>query len=100
MFAAGIKRIFALPNVTDMKLFDLYKQLRCGLFHNGMIGDKIVLKYLINDAIVFSYNGTIDINPKKFLAAVIQDFNQYINDLKNVNNIELRNNFDRMFFVV
>lgn len=101
MFSAGIRRIFGLQEVvSNDQLRNLYKHLRCGLFHNGMSGDAVVLSRTMNSAIEFSPRGTIDINPKLFLDAIVQDFNQYIIDLSNPDNTELRNNFNRMFTVV
>ena len=99
-FLAGLKRIFSLQNVSDDQLSNLYKHLRCGLFHNGMSGDVVVLNRSLKNAIEFSNSGTIDINPKLYLDAIIQDFNQYIRDLNKQNNIQLRNQFNRMFTVV
>lgn len=96
-FLDGMKRIFRLNNVTDDQLETMYKHLRCGLFHNGMSGDSVVLNTTLEDAIIFSNRGTIDINPKLFLNFIINDFNQYINELNNQNNTVLRNNFDSMF---
>lgn len=100
VFSEGMKRIFGLSNITEHQLSSLYKHLRCGLFHNGMSGDAVILNRTIKDAITFSDRGTIDINPRKFLNVVLKDFNQYISDLKNKANLELRENFDRMFLVV
>lgn len=99
-FLAGLRRIFDMQNVSDDQLSNLYKHLRCGLFHNGMSGDEVVLNRSLVNAIDFSNSGTIDINPKLYLDAIIQDFNQYIDDLHNLNNIELRNSFNGMFTVV
>lgn len=100
MFSAGIRRIFGLQNVSDNQIANLYKHLRCGLFHNGMSGDAVVLNRTLRNAIEFSNRQTIDINPRLFLDAIVKDYNQYISDLSNQNNIELRNHFDRMFTVV
>ena len=99
MFLDGIKRIFSLQGVDKSQLENLYKHLRCGLFHNGMSGDMIVLNCNFEKAINFSAN-TIDINPKLFLETVIWDFNKYIEDLSNTDNKELRLNFDIMFDIV
>lgn len=99
-FLDGMKRIFGIQNVSDNQLKMLYKHLRCGLFHNGMSGVVVVLNRTFKCAIEFSNRGTIDINPRLFLAAIIQDFQQYINELNNENNTTLRNNFNRMLSVV
>ena len=100
IFSDSIRRIFELQNVSDNQLANLYRHLRCGLFHNGMSGDAIVLNRRLKNVIEFSNHGTIDINPSMFLSAIIQDFNQYISDLNDHNNMELRNHFDGMFTVV
>lgn len=97
-FSRSVRRIFNIQNVSNDQISSLYKHLRCGLFHNGMSGDAVVLNRKIKSALVFSDRGTIDINPKLFLAAVVQDFNQYLNDLDN--DIQLRDNFSRMFSVI
>ena len=99
-FSDGMKRIFKIQNISDDQLKVLYKHLRCGLFHNGMSGDAVVLNRTLNSAIEFSNRGTTDINPRLFLAAILQDFQQYINLLCNQNNTVLRNNFNLMFSVV
>jgi hypothetical protein len=99
-FLIGMKRIFGIHDVTDNQLRELYKHLRCGLFHNGMSGDAVVLNRKLKNAIEFSVRGTIDINPKLFLSAIVQDFEHYINELSNIDNTVLRNNFDNMFTIV
>ena len=96
MFSNGIKRLFKLQGVDENHLDNLYKHLRCGLFHNGMSGDMIVLNCDFENAITFSAN-IININPKLLLEIIIRDFNKYIEDLSNVDNEELRLNFDKMF---
>lgn len=99
MFFDSMDRIFGLQGVDKPHLENLYKPLRCGLFHNGMSGDMIVLDCNFENAINFSVT-TIDINPKLFLEAIIGDFNKYIEDLSNHENEELRFNFDKMFDIV
>jgi hypothetical protein len=100
LFSAGIRRIFGVHTVSQNQIFKLYKHLRCGLFHNGMVGDAVVLNRTCERAIEFSVRETININPILFKDAVIRDFNQYIFDLYNQNNVDLRDCFDRMFNVV
>lgn len=99
-FLDGLRRIFGLEDVSENQILSFYKHLRCGLFHDGMSGDAVVLNRKFKSAIKFSNSETIDINPRLFLDAIVQDFNQYIEDLNNQNNIQLRNCFDRMFTVV
>ncbi|MCB8817382.1 hypothetical protein [Desulfosporosinus shakirovi] len=98
-FKRGLERIFSL-SVDDEKLNDFYKQVRCGLFHNGMSGGQVIISNESEHPIDFSQTGTIIINPKRFLNEIRNDFNRYISLLKDVGNIDEREKFNRMFSVV
>lgn len=100
VFREGLKRIFALNNVRDSLLDDFYKHVRCGLFHNGMSGDKVVISNEFLEPIAFSQNQTININPRLFLNKIRDDFYVYISMLRDRNNAMERENFDYMFSVI
>ncbi|HOI18672.1 MAG TPA: hypothetical protein PLX15_02300 [Candidatus Woesearchaeota archaeon] len=95
-FREGMRRIFQLSD-SDNVLNDFYAQVRCGLFHSGMTQNKVVISRDYEQVIDFSEHNTIKINPKLFLRAIRLDFNRYINLLKNPENNNERNNFNRMF---
>lgn len=99
-FRYGVQRIFGFCESDTRDINKLYAHLRCGLFHNGMSSDAVVLNRRLKNAIIFSQRETIDINPKLFLNAVVEDFNSYLDELRDVNNTALRNNFNMMFEVV
>lgn len=99
-FVAGMKRIFGYSTEDETNLKNLYTHLRCGLFHNGMSGDAVVLSRKFSAPLTFSNRGTMDINPTRFLNAVCQDFEAYVKQLRNSENIELRIHFGNMFNVV
>lgn len=99
-FREGVKRIFELGGADNQKIDNLYAHLRCGLFHNGMSGDLIVLNRKLREPIVFMDDGIIKINPVRFLDTVVNDFSNYIHELNFAEDEELRRNFDRMFTVV
>lgn len=99
-FRYGVQRIFGFGESDSRRIDALYKHLRCGLFHNGMSGDAVILNRKLKKAITFSNIGTIDINPKLFLKIVVEDFETYLEELRDVNNTEARNNFNMMFNVV
>lgn len=99
-FRYGVQRIFGFQEDMNHNIDALYTHLRCGLFHNGMSGDAVVLSRRFREAVSFSNRGTVDINPRLFLKAVVEDFHSYINQLQDENSMELRTKFDRMFFVV
>jgi len=98
-FKQGLTRIFNLE-VNEGRLDDFYQQVRCGLFHNGMSGDQVIISKDFQIPIDFPDIGTIKINPKTFLEEIQKDFSRYITMLKNEDNIVERDNFNRMFSVL
>lgn len=100
VFSDSFERIFGIHNITKRQVTILYEHLRCSLFHNGMSGNAIILNSHLRNAIEFLDDQTIHINPRLYLSAVINDFNQYIFELRNRSNYLLRDNFNRMFTLV
>lgn len=90
-----IQRIHNIENVLD----DFYKQVRCGLFHTGITGSKVTISCEYPNAlkIIFPDFAEIYVNPHKFLDSIINDFENYIKQLKNINNRTLRENFERFY---
>jgi len=62
-----------------------------------MTQHKVIISTSYERAIDFSENNSIKINPKLFLKRIRQDFNRYINSLKDLRNTEMRERFNRMF---
>jgi len=97
-FEDGLKRIFGIKSCFEDRLYDLFKELRCGLFHNGMTGRYIrIHSMLIDKPIDFSDDKIININQRLFLEKVVEDFEQYLTDLKGTTKTDLRNNFNKMY---
>jgi hypothetical protein len=100
-FVRCLRRIFKLRDVPDSRLRSFCDQVRCGLFHDGMTREQVVIRSNRSRQIIdFSKPDEIWIDHKKFIARIKDDFNQYILDLKNKNKKRLRDNFDDMFHVV
>lgn len=98
-FKEGLKRIFLhiqqAQNI-EVILDDFYKQVRCGLFHTGITGQNVTISgNFPNDLEIIDHE--IKINSHKFLDAIINDFERYINQLKDSNNISLRKNFEKFY---
>lgn len=94
-FIDSMERMY--PNTfTQQDLGDLYSEARCGLFHNGMVQGRIIINNSFPNSLSFN-NGDIEISPSKFLRDISSDFRNYIQELRNINNAQLRNNFDNMF---
>jgi hypothetical protein len=96
VFKKGLNRIFSL-DVEERQLNYYYKHVRCGLFHTGMSGSPVIISDIYSNAIDFSEDETIKINPKRLLIEIKLDFKQYISNLKDRSNDILRNNFNYMF---
>lgn len=100
-FISSINRVY--PNLfITQHIKNLYVKSRCGLFHNGMVKEGVLLSNGYGTAIKFSEDGTtIKINPSKMLHDLRHDFENYITDLKHdIGTNELRDNFDKMFSVL
>ncbi|MCX6817738.1 MAG: hypothetical protein NTU57_02680, partial [Candidatus Aenigmarchaeota archaeon] len=95
-FRRGMKRIFNLDNVPDRFIDDFYKQVRCGLFHDGMTRKKVILSGSFVDAIKIEID-SISINTHKFLDKIKDDLANYLSDLRNDKNPE-KDNFERVFY--
>jgi len=96
-FRRALHRIY--PNqYDDNDLRTLYRESRVGLFHDGMVRGQVIINNSFPASIAFE-NNNIKISPKKLLDDIKRDFKEYIKDLKNPNNNDLRNNFDTMFIL-
>ncbi len=98
MFGQSLERIYP-DQFSEDNLRRLYNQSRVGLFHDGMVRGDIIINNSFNLPIEFT-NQEIKINPYKLLLDIKKDFKGYISKLKNNEETELRNNFNRMFSVI
>ena len=96
-FISSINRIF--PNKYSNKNIEkLYREVRCGLFHNGMTEGSITFNNTYPDSIKFENSKKlIRVNPSQLLLEIKNDFQQFINELKIQTNTEARTKFNRMF---
>jgi len=95
-FIRGMRRIFNKEHVAENILKEFYHQVRCGLFHNGMTGNKVSISGQL--PVPIRNDGyAIDINPHKFLDKIISDFKDYIIQLKNPSNLKDRENFEKRY---
>lgn len=96
-FVSGMNRLY--PEVDRNNAFEaFYIDARCGLFHNGMTGSRLVLSNKLSTAIDFS-DDSIKVNPKRFFQDIKCDFESYLSQLRDNNNNVLRNNFDRLYTI-
>ncbi len=95
-FIRGMRRIFNKEHVAENILKEFYHQVRCGLFHNGMTGNKVSISGQL-PLPVRNDGEKIDINPHKFLDNIIDDFKDYILILKDPKNKKERGNFEKRY---
>jgi hypothetical protein len=102
-FKRGVLSVFpSLRNppvpITDELLEILYSGGRCGLYHGGLTDSRIVLLSDIKAPMGFdTAHKKLLINPHRLVPAIKKHFRQFEARLRNPNNIELRENFERRF---
>lgn len=76
----------------------LYEGVRCGLYHGGMTSRGIFISGEINEPLVLIDN-CLHIHPNRLLDQVCSHFYEYVRQLKNPQNSNLRQNFEKRFDV-
>lgn len=104
-FRDSFKAIFPIrgddPEMIDKAIDELYYQIRCGLFHTGMIRSKVLLSNDLPNPVTFNYNREsrkivqIQVNPHLMLDLVEEHFAQCVMRLRNPDEKQLRDSFNR-----
>ena len=101
-FSEGVKSVF--PELIEIDqglkknlLKILYEDGRCGLYHGGMTESQIALSAEFPPLGIDSKMNVLLINPHKLSQELLIHFNEYINKLKNPNNNDIRENFEKRF---
>jgi len=95
----SLKKIYPeIESNGDENLKKFYHQVRCGLFHEASLKGGVTFGDGTNypKSIEISEEG-IKINPRKLLKDITKDFRKYIADLKNPENVDKRENFEKIF---
>ncbi|MCK5040569.1 MAG: hypothetical protein KAR87_06390 [Candidatus Aenigmarchaeota archaeon] len=101
-FKKAMKRIFPeIIKIVNIDIFlgTFYEQVRCGLFHDGMTKKSVTISGEYPEALCF-LDSNILINPHKFLDVIYENFENYISELKNKNNKDVRIKFERRWDIV
>ena len=93
-FISSLQRIYP-GQFTNDQLRSLYKQARCGLFHNGMVEGKMIINNGFHRSLEFIGNRDIKISPSKFLRDIKNDFEAYLLELNT--NQQSRQRFSQMY---
>jgi hypothetical protein len=111
-FKSGFRRLFRpiptkeienreLEKHVDISLDELYRQVRCGIFHTATTRSKVVLKKNLPVTVAIRYNETrnrvdlIEINPIRCLNHLDVALSEYFTKLRNPANTCLRSNFQK-----
>lgn len=99
-FSSSFKRIFGDNALDGDELKKLYKQGRCGLFHDGMTQSDVIADMELDVPITTVWNSQVCLvhfHPKLLLEHVAQDFDDYIMELREDLASDLSKNFDKMY---
>lgn len=99
LFSKGISRISG-QRLSEDQLTLIYKHLRCGLFHEGMTKQGILLSNQYPEIFDFSDPDILRVNVDSFITKVKEDFSNYLTLLKNGENEEARKRFDEVFDIM
>ena len=87
-----------LISVIDYVLDLLYEGIRCGLYHSGITNGQIVITGGIPEPMALDLqNMVLIINSHLLTPKLITHFNDYVNRLRNPNNLDLRHKFEARF---
>jgi hypothetical protein len=99
-FKLGAQFVFQKDLGPEQETFleALYKNVRSGIYHIGMTSPQVLLVDEIPGSIGFQ-SGTraIAISPDKLAIDLTVRFRDYIGELRNPQNVELRLNFEKRF---
>jgi len=93
-FVRGMKRVFGPQAMGhDALLEDFYSRVRCGLFHDGFTKANVGISWGVGFPVSFG-GGGIMVNPRMFLAAVDASVEEYVKQLQDPSNQDLRKKFE------
>jgi hypothetical protein len=100
-FKRGVHLVFPTlsnypPSIVEELLDALYIGARCGLYHAGLTDSRIILTGQEKADLRFNLaNEKLIINPHLLPKTLTAHLQHYIGELRDPNNIELRENFER-----
>lgn len=102
-FKKGIRTVFPDVDrwprkVSRSFLRLLYGNVRCGLYHIGMVRAGVWITGDMPDVMQYDKNyNIVKIDPDKLVYALLHHFGEYVWKLREPNNVDLRANFERRF---
>ena len=99
-FKEGVRRVFPGSGFVDADLTLMYSELRSGLYHASITGPRVVLSRDFSPPISIADTSSgciVQVNPHTLPGALQKDFTEYIRELRNPANSELRRTFEKRF---
>lgn len=102
-FEKGVRAVFPVidtwpQDIANGLLELLYKNVRSGLYHMGMIKTNVILTGDLPFPMQYdNTNGVVYINPDKLVEALQAHFEVYARDLRELQSTVLRSNFEKRF---
>jgi hypothetical protein len=103
-FVSGLKAVFPNldPEIPRSLFVDLYDQIRCGLFHQGLTKSKVVITRIGENPIEVIHGSAheviqIRVVPVNLIDAIHRHLVHYVAELRNPVNTSLRQNFEAWF---
>lgn len=93
-FLSSARRV--LKNAEDRALQELWRSVRCGLFHSGFTEGPTLLTR-DRDESLWVVDSTLHINPRSFVESAVSDFNDYVDCIRSAEDSELARNFTTLW---
>jgi hypothetical protein len=102
LFSKGLCAVFPdlAAGESDAVIGELYEQLRCGIFHDGLTREKVVISPASSYAFVVEKNDDdslkyVTVTPFNLMHHLEVHLKQYVLQLRDPANVELRQNFQK-----
>jgi hypothetical protein len=93
-FRESAARIFPLARPDALN--QLWKAVRCSLFHSGFTEGPVLVSRQSDEALS-EFRGFLYINPAAFVRAVLNDFDQFLRELREKPNDTIARNFQTLW---
>jgi len=100
LFARGLRAVFPdlAASESDALIGELYEQLRCGMFHDGITREKVLISPASPHAFAIEKNDNgslkrVTVTPVNLMYHLEEHLKEYTRRLRDPTNTELRHNF-------
>ena len=95
-FVRGFKDVFHGTTLTPTQIEEVYKRVRCGMYHDGFTKFGTLIGSEFNPTVSFE-NSTVKINAHTLVDDISVHFSEYLKTLRNTANVNQRTCFEKTF---